>query len=330
MNLPRNMAGKSFLVVTVAVSLYFAILFFFGWDEILRQVRGFPVHLMVGMGILSLANYLLRFLRWEFYLRDLSCPLPRRQSLALYFSAYVMVITPGKIGEVFKAAIMRERHGIALSKGVPIVLAERVYDFLAVLLLAWLGVFFWPGPFSSLAAGLVTAAVFPAALLLFHHPRVRARLLDKLAKAPLLRSHALALDESVASLGTLLRLRQMALSTPLTVLAWLAECLGLWLACLGLGLTISVPEATFTYAAGTLVGSLSFLPGGLGGTEATIIFLLKGLALPMAAAATVALLVRLFTLWLAVLVGLVFFLAFRNDLMGPARTPKAPGEPGAL
>ena len=73
-------------------------------------------------------------------------------------------------------------------------------------------------------------------------------------------------------------------------------------------------EALFVYAAGTLVGSLSFLPGGLGGTEATIIWLLGILSMPGATAAAVALLVRLFTLWLAVIIGLVFFLAFRSIL----------------
>jgi uncharacterized membrane protein YbhN (UPF0104 family) len=63
-----------------------------------------------------------------------------------------------------------------------------------------------------------------------------------------------------------------------------------------------------------LVGSLSFLPGGLGGTEATIIWLLGVLSMPGAAAATVAMLVRLFTLWLAVAIGLLFFLAYRSIL----------------
>jgi uncharacterized protein (TIRG00374 family) len=71
-------------------------------------------------------------------------------------------------------------------------------------------------------------------------------------------------------------------------------------------------QAIFVYAAGTLAGSLSFLPGGLGGTEAVLIWLLHSVAMPRAAAATAALVVRLFTLWLAVAVGLGFFVAFRH------------------
>ena len=69
------------------------------------------------------------------------------------------------------------------------------------------------------------------------------------------------------------------------------------------------------------MGSLSFLPGGLGGTEATIIWLLGSLDMPGAVAAAVAMLVRLFTLWLAVVIGLVFFLGWRGLFLGPADPP---------
>jgi len=77
---------------------------------------------------------------------------------------------------------------------------------------------------------------------------------------------------------------------------------------------IATGEAIFIYAAGTIVGSLSMLPGGLGGTEAVLIWLLQTLDIPPATATTAALIVRLFTLWLAVLVGMVFFASSREML----------------
>lgn len=316
MNFPRHLVARSFVVVVLAVGLYAAVALSFGWKGIVAQIHSFPPTYLAVMLGLSLANYLLRFWRWEIYLRELGCPLPRTRSLALYFAAYVMVITPGKVGEVFKAGILRENHGIPLAKGLPVVLAERIYDFLAVLVLACAGLFFWPGTFAGLTGALAAAALLPLFLFLFQNPGVRVRLLGKVARAPLLKGHATALEESAESLGLLLNPRQMALSLPLSVVAWLAECLGLWLACRGLGFALPVTQAGFTYAAGTLVGSLSFLPGGLGGTEAVIIYLLKELGLDTPTAAAVALLVRLFTLWLAVVIGLGFFLVFRRSLLG--------------
>jgi uncharacterized protein (TIRG00374 family) len=54
-----------------------------------------------------------------------------------------------------------------------------------------------------------------------------------------------------------------------------------------------------------LVGALSFLPGGLGGTEASMVALLmlNNVAQSQAVAATV--LIRLATLWFAVALGVI-------------------------
>lgn len=314
MRLPSQLVAKSFLVVALAVVIYGLGALWLGWDGIQRQIYSFPKAYLVWMALLSLFNYLLRFWRWEIYLKKLGCPLPFTQSLGLYFSAYVMVITPGKVGEIFKAAIMKEKFGASLAIGLPIVLAERIYDFLAVLILACLGLFFWPGPFTGMTTGLVIAGSIPLLLVLFQNPKLRSILLRKLGKAPLLKNHNVALDESMDNLGKLLGPGPMAFSLALTTLAWMSECLGLWLACRGLGVEMPIPDATFVYAAGTLVGSLSFLPGGIGGTEAVIVMLLKSVAISGTTAATVALLIRAFTLWLAVVVGLIFYGIFRKSL----------------
>ncbi|MFH2050949.1 MAG: lysylphosphatidylglycerol synthase transmembrane domain-containing protein [bacterium] len=317
MQLPRRFVTRSFVVLGFSIALYAAGALVFGWSDMRDNLRAVPAGILAMVGLLSLTNYLLRFWRWEVYLRCLGVRIPLATSLGLYFSAYVMVITPGKIGEVFKAGILGETHGVSLAKGIPVVLAERLYDFLAVLLLAIVGIVFWPGPVSGLGTGLAAATCLPAVMLLFRHPGIRRRLVEKAAGSALLKKHRLGLDESLESLASLLTVRQLAFSLTLTSLAWFCECLGLWLVCKGLGFPVGVGEAVFVYAAGTLVGSLSFLPGGLGGTEATIIWLLGKLALPTAVAASAALLVRLFTLWLAVALGLAVFLAARSRFQAP-------------
>lgn len=315
MKLPRNFTMKSFAVIGFSVAIYVIVALFFGFKEIKIELARFPAKSLLFLGGLSLINYGLRFWRWEIYLRKLGHPLPLGKSLALYFATYVMVITPGKIGEIFKAGILKERFGISLSVGIPIVVAERIYDFLAVLILAVIGVFFWPGSLTGLTTGLVAAAGIPVLLVLFQNRTVRTRLLSKVSSSKLLVRHKLGIDESLEALARLMSTGQMTFSLTLSTLAWLCECLGLWLVCRELGFPVPVFESIFVYAAGTLVGSLSFLPGGLGGTEATIIWLLTSLGMTGVMAATVALLVRLFTLWLAVVLGLVVFLFTRRDLL---------------
>ncbi len=322
MKLPRHMIPRSFAVIGFSVVLYAALFFIFKADDIQAKLSGYPTWQFAILGCLSLVNYGLRFWRWEVYLRSLSARIPLRDSLGLYFATYVMVITPGKIGEVFKAGILREKFDIPLAKGLPVVLAERIYDFLAVLILAAMGVFFWPGPLTGMTTGLLAAATVPLFLALFQNHNLRTRLLGRAARSNLLARHRVGLDEAMESMSRLLGFRLSLFSLGVSTLAWFCECLGLWLVCRGMDFPVPLGQAVFVYAAGTLVGSLSFLPGGLGGTEATIIWLLGRLAMPGATAAAAALLVRLFTLWLAVFIGLVFLLAYRRRLFGePTENP---------
>lgn len=320
MQLPKSLTGRIFTVVACTVVIYAAVALFVGWDDLRAEFAQFPARLLVPLTLLSLVNYGLRFWRWEIYLRALQTRLPLRESLGLYFATYLMVITPGKIGEVFKAGVLRERHGMSLSLGLPVVLAERIADFLAVLVLAVIGVAFWPGALTGLTTGLLTAAGIPVLLALFQARPVRVRLVRRVARSPLLARRRIGVDEAAETLSRLMGIRLGGFCLMISIVAWLCEGFGLWLVCRGLDAPVGAGQALFVYAAGTLVGSLSFLPGGLGGTEATMIWLLETLNLSRSAAATASLLVRIFTLWLAVLVGLLVFLGFRRELVAAPTT----------
>jgi uncharacterized membrane protein YbhN (UPF0104 family) len=316
MQLPKSLLTRSFAVLGVSIAVYACVVIYFGWDALREQLSRFPRGLLVPIGLLSLVNYALRFWRWQVYLRSVGAVLPLRDSLGLYFASYVMVLTPGKVGEVFKAGVLREQYGLALSRGLPLVLAERIFDFLAVMILSAGGAAFWPGPLQGLATGLVGAATVAVCLALFQARSVRDRLVNRAAGSPLLARHRVGLDESANTLGQLLGLRLGSFSLLVSTVAWLAECMGLWLVCRGVDFPLPIGQAVFVYAAATLAGSLSFLPGGLGGTETVLIWLLQVVSMPRTAAATAALVVRLFTLWLAVVVGLGFFVAFRHHFRG--------------
>jgi glycosyltransferase 2 family protein len=68
---------------------------------------------------------------------------------------------------------------------------------------------------------------------------------------------------------------------------------------------LPVVTATSIYAFSMLTGALSFMPGGLGGAEATMILLLRLHGIPMTLALSATILIRLATLWFAVLLGVL-------------------------
>src|SRR4051812_5343936 len=89
----------------------------------------------------TLLNYALRWLKWDYYLRRMGMHVGvgRGDSALLFTSGMVMAVTPGKVGEVLKSYLLKRINGTAVSASAPIVLAERLTDGLAMLLLMAFG-----------------------------------------------------------------------------------------------------------------------------------------------------------------------------------------------
>lgn len=124
------------------------------------------------------------------------------------------------------------------------------------------------------------------------------------------------------------RPRVTVLAVVLGAAAWFSEGLALWVIMEGLDATISLLRALSIYAAATLVGAVSALPGGLLGTEGSMVALLQQSGAARVGASAGTLLVRLVTLWFAVAVGLAA-LVWLNKVM-PTGTAAGERESPAL
>ena len=89
----------------------------------------------------TLLNYVLRWAKWDYYLRrmDMGQGVSYADSALIFTSGMVMAVTPGKIGEVLKSFLLKRVNSTPISASAPIVLAERVTDGLAMLLLMGFG-----------------------------------------------------------------------------------------------------------------------------------------------------------------------------------------------
>jgi uncharacterized membrane protein YbhN (UPF0104 family) len=274
---------------------------------LVEALRGFDyVYLLPILG-LAFLNYVVRFVRWQFFLRAVGLEVERRRSAGIFFSGLAMSVTPGKVGELFKCLMLKRELGSPYARSVPVVVNERLTDLVAVILLAGLGVARYPAGRVVFAVGVLLA--LGVIVLLALSPRFAERLGAALARRWGREGVADGAQETARSFALLLRAPTFALGTLLGVAAWFCECLAFWLVFPGFGWEeMSLFAATFVYAVSTLAGAVSFLPGGLGATEASMAAMLTGLfEVPRALAAAATLVIRACTLWFAVLVGVVAY-----------------------
>jgi glycosyltransferase 2 family protein len=283
------------------------------------QLAGFAWLGFVAALALALANYALRFVRWQLYLRRQQVTVPTASSAIVFGAGLSLSITPGKLGELVKSYLLREMHDIPAPRTAPIVVAERVSDLVALLSLAVIGVAAY-GVDPTLV--IIAGAIIGAGLVLLAWPRPTRALIDLVTSPAKLRHLREPLHETLVHLSALCRPGPLLVATVIAIPAWGCECLGFALICDSFpGVHVQLGLATAIYAGTTIAGALSFLPGGLGVTEgAMTLALVKGgshLAMSTALAAT--LLTRLATLWFAVLIGVVLLAVARRRIARRSR-----------
>ncbi|MBI4499483.1 MAG: flippase-like domain-containing protein [Chloroflexi bacterium] len=312
----RNLRGRLLLSLGLSAAVFVALTVYGDVTQVAAALVSFRWDLVPAILGLTLLNYLLRFLKWQFYLSRIGVQgLRRRDSALIFCTGMAMAMTPGKVGEWLKSYLLRELAGTPMSRSAPIVLAERLTDGLALVLLASGGLVLLPVAGQAIAA-LGAAAVVGLGVV-WYRPLADAIFTAAEGIGPL-RSPVQHLRIFYDATRTLFSPASLTLALVLGVVSWGAECLAFWLVLQGLGLEggpLLVVQAAFILAASTLGGALLLTPGGLGVAEGSIAGLSQLLlALPRDLAAAAALLIRLSTLWFGVSLGLVALLLVSRRL----------------
>lgn len=268
---------------------------------------------------LACANYALRFVRWHAYLHHRGLVVPPGTSALVFIAGFAMAVTPGKLGELVKSFLLRDLAGTPVAASASIVIAERVTDLLALLILAVVGVAVYG---VAVEVTIACSAVIAIGLVFIVWRRLGLAAIALVTRPHRLRHLEPKLREIYDGLAALSQPRVLAWSTALAVAAWACEGIGFALIVRGFpGAGVDLGLALLIYAATIVAGALSFLPGGLGVTEGAMTLLLvanaTGVDRGTATAATI--LTRLATLWFAVAIGMVALVIARR------RAPVAPG-----
>ena len=278
-----------------------------------RQFASFSWWLLVPALALAGGNYLLRFGKWHYYLLTVEQPVALGTSARVFYAGLSMSVTPGKMGELLKSYLLQQAADVPVAVSAPVVVAERLTDLLSLLLLALFGVLSSGYGGDILIAATVLCGVVLVAALWKRAGRFGVQLVTRFKPLERHREALLAMQDS---LFRLVGMRSLVVGVLISVVAWSLECLAFYLVLGGAGIDVTLGRAVFIYSLGTIAGAVSMLPGGLVATEASMVFLLAGffaVAAPSPAVTSV-LIIRLCTLWFAVLVGLVGLGLVRREL----------------
>ena len=286
----------------LAAGGYLAASLWGGWDDVAAATAQIGVSGIVVALALSLLNYALRFTRWQMYLAAMGHRLPWPEHVRVYLAGFALTTTPGKVGEAMRSVFLRP-WGVGSAESLAALVSERLSDLMAIMLLTLVGLLSYPARQDVV---LVGAAVVALALLVLSQGSVIRSLHQRSQNANCAVWRWLHhLTDILLKARRCHGMRLALTATALSMVAWGAEALAFYWVLGRLSADVPFVFAMFVYALSMLAGSLSLMPGGLGGTEAVMVSLLvwKGMLMPDAVATTVV--IRLATLWFAVALGLL-------------------------
>ncbi len=237
----------------------------------------------------------LRGYRWQRLLRETGFVIGLRNSTEiLYISWFVNCVVPAKLGDVYRAYLLKMNSEASLSRTFGTVFIERILDIFAIAILG-LAAGFWsfrlgmpPAVRIVFVVGIVTVVV--AGVGLFTMRNFGRRILTRLPLPPSVLELYERFEEGVfGAVG----LRHLPMLAFVTGLIWLTEGLRLYIVVLAFGfpdVELGLSGAIFVALIGSLLTAIPLSPAGLGFAQAGVIGVLTvayGVPLPEATAITI-------------------------------------------
>jgi hypothetical protein len=305
------------------------------FGEVVAGVAQSNKLLLLAAFLVFYLGFPLRGYRWASILRGTKVRIGVRDSTEiLYLSWLVNCLVPAKLGDVYRAYLLKINSPVSLSRTFGTVFIERILDLFAIAILG-LGAGFWSfrsglppeiqfvaalgvGTVVVLAVGLLTLRNFGRRIILALPFPARVReLYDKFE------------DGVFGAVGS----RQLPVLVAVTALIWCTEGLRLYLVVQALGfpdVALGLSGAFFVALIGSLLTAVPLSPAGLGLVEAGMVgVLVAAYGVPVTEATTIALVDRVISVFSIIALGSLLYVVSGKrrgaGLAAPAEAPTAAG-----
>jgi len=275
------------------------------------RIREANITLFVLAFVVYYCTFPLRTVRWRALLINVgfhaepSVRVPSLRGLGeiLMLSWFANCIVPAKLGDGYRAYLLKRAAGAGFSRTLGTILAERMIDIVVMVILLVVSAFYLFRGHSDMANGVVQAGVLLLAVVIVG--LLTMRTLGNRAHLVLPRRFHTIYEQ--LHHGTLRSFQQIPALVLLTLVIWLGEAARLYFVTHALNVPVSFLLVLFVSLVNSLLTALPVTPGGLGLVEAGMTGILMT-AVSKDDAMSVAILDRMITYWSIVALGLVLYL----------------------
>ena len=250
--------------------------------------------------LLSALSYFVRYIRWHWLLSRAGHKVAFLKGMLGYIAGFAFTVSPGKVGELYRIRYLTKLN-VPSWQVISAFVYERSLDLVVVFLLCLL--FVVDRSELTLVFGFIFL-VFLLISILIRWPEFIELPSRVLKSTGLLLQFSRILKLGISGIRIWINFVDISVGFALGLLAWMITALSFFWLLEDIGIILPMSIAVSIYALALLIGAASFLPGGIGTTEAALIFLLTTNGVFFDIALIAAVTIRVGTLWFATLLGL--------------------------
>ena len=199
--------------------------------------------------------------------------------------------------------MIKNNYNIPRTKTAPIIFIEKFYDLTGAIIASIIGIIILEMDTNLIIFSILVLSVI--IFLIFYKP-IFEFLLKRISKTKLFSKYSDNIVESYEIIRNSTTTKTASISFGLSILYWIIISIAVYFILLSFGIeSVSLLRTISIYSSSVIIGALSFIPGGIGVTEGSLIglFSLEGIEISMAIFLSV--MIRIFTMWYSVCIGFI-------------------------
>ena len=290
-------------VVIASVGLYGVFLFFSDFNIISEQISNFKYEFLPLILLLVSISWTPLLVRWQILLKKNDINIPIKKSFLLFLGGMSMSITPGHVGELIKSQLMKTIYNIPRTKTAPIIFVEKFYDLTGAIIASIIGIIIL-GMDTNLI--LISVSILIVIIFLIYYRPIFEFILKRVTKTKFFSKYSENLSDSYEIVRNSTTPQISSISFGLSVLYWIIISVAVHFILLSFGIeSISVLKTISIYSSSVIIGAISFIPGGLGITEGSLIGLFSLEGIDISLALVLSVMIRILTMWYSVSIGFI-------------------------
>ncbi len=296
--------NKKFLIVLIGcIIVYSLFLILSDFSKLSEEILDFEIMYLPLILILVPLGWLALYFRWTILVKNSGYILPHKKNFQIFLSGFPLSITPGKVGELLKCELLKENFNMPRKITAPIILVERLYNAVGIVIISSLGI--WYFDFSGTVI-LIASCALIGIFIALRSKSLFSSLINKTSKIKYLSKFSDSFSDSYEVINHSIKPKIFIISSLLSAIYWILESVAVYFVFKSFGIDfLELYNVVLAYTSSIILGVASFVPGGIGVSESTLISLLSIHGLSLSTAITLTLFIRMFTLWYSVFVGFI-------------------------